>query len=69
MPRPPSENTTQIALRIPDDWIARADALIPWITRPGISATRTDVLRAAIARGLDALEADRREESKKTAKK
>lgn len=58
MPRPPSENATQIAIRIPDEWLKRADALIPLITRPGISATRTDVVRAALARGLDVLEAE-----------
>lgn len=71
MARPPSENSTQIAIRMPDEWLTRADTLIPWITRPGIAATRTDVIRAAIARGLAALEAEHAAETKakKSAKK
>jgi len=56
MPRPPSDNSTQVAPRMPAAWIKRADALIPKIARPGINATRTDVMRAALARGLSALE-------------
>jgi hypothetical protein len=61
VPRPPSEST-QIAIRLLDAWLERAEALVPWIARPGVSATKTDVLRAAIAKGLDALEAERRAE-------
>ena len=64
MPRKPSENTTQIALRVPDAWLERCDSLIPWITRPGINMTRTDIMRAALARGLDALESERSKEKK-----
>jgi hypothetical protein len=69
--RPPSENSSQIAIRLPEEWLTRADALAPWITRPGIAATRSDVLRAAIARGLESLEAERATDakSKKPAKK
>jgi hypothetical protein len=58
MPRKPSENTSQVALRLPEAWLDRCDALAPALSIPGITATRTDVLRAAIARGLDELEAD-----------
>ena len=58
MPRKPSENTSQVALRLPEAWLDRCDALAPALSIPGITATRTDVLRAAIARGLEELEAD-----------
>lgn len=59
MPRPPSD-TVQIAIRVPADWLERADRLIPHVARPGVAATRTDVFRAAIARGLDSFEAEGR---------
>jgi hypothetical protein len=60
MPRVPSDNTTQFALRIPAPWLRRADRLIPIMARPGVSTTRTDVIRAAIARGLEVFEAEQR---------
>ncbi len=59
MPRPASSNDTQIAIRLPNDWLERADALVPFVSRPGIAITRSDVLRAALAKGLDALEKER----------
>jgi hypothetical protein len=59
MSRPPSENDTQIAIRLPAQWIERADALVPGLSHPGISISRSDALRAALSRGLDMLEAER----------
>ncbi|MFI5301352.1 MAG: hypothetical protein ACHREM_24975 [Polyangiales bacterium] len=64
MPRAKSENDTQIALKLPADWLARADALIAWVSRPGMGTTRTDVVRAAFVRGLEALEAERAADTK-----
>ena len=64
MPRPPSD-AVQIAIRVPQEWLARADKLIPSVARPGVQATRTDVFRAAIASGLSALEADIRDEKRR----
>lgn len=54
MPRPPSD-AVQIAIRVPQDWLARADDLARLISRPGFEASRTDAFRAAIARGFDEL--------------
>ena len=68
MPRAPTENSIQIAVRVPPAWLERADALAPTIARPGIAATRTDVLRAALARGLDALEQELRPPKKRRAR-
>jgi hypothetical protein len=57
MPKPPSENTTQVAFKIPDQWLDRAEVLAVALSRPGISTvTKTEILRAALARGLDVLE-------------
>lgn len=60
MSRRSSENTRQIALKIPEAWLSRVDAMVPIMCRPGVLVTRTDVIRAAIARGLDALETEGR---------
>lgn len=61
VPRKPSGNDSAVALRLPDEWLKRADALVEFLleSRPGMSVTRSDVLRIALARGLDALEAER----------
>jgi hypothetical protein len=58
MPRPPSENTFQVTFKIPDAWIAQADALASAMSRPGLTITRTDALRQALAKGLDVLGAE-----------
>jgi hypothetical protein len=55
MPRPKSD-VVQVAFRIARKEVARATALVPKLTIPGINVTRTDVLRAAIAEGLRVLE-------------
>jgi len=68
MPRPPSGNDTQVAIRLPNEWIERADALMAPLSRPGIQVSRSDVLRAALARGLDALEAETQATKPKTKK-
>jgi hypothetical protein len=59
MARPATPNDTPISLRVPDTWLKRADSLIEYLSKPGIGVTRSDVLRSAIARGLDAIEAER----------
>jgi predicted DNA-binding protein len=59
-----SQNTFQVAFRIPAEWLERADALAEQQSRrvaQGFAAiTRTDIIRSAIARGLAALESDGR---------
>lgn len=57
MPRPQSENTYQVAFKIPEEWKDLADEIAAAMSQPGISATRTDVLRAALYQGLQALRA------------
>ena len=49
-------DTLQLAVRIPREWLARLDALVPKIAQAGVQTTRTDAIRAALAKGLDALE-------------
>lgn len=65
--RPPSGNDEQIALRLPAEWIERADRLreSSVLAKEGVGVTRSDVLRAAIARGLASLE----DEAKKSPRK
>jgi len=58
MARPTSDNVFQVAFKVPETWINRADKTAGLMSRPGITTTRTDVLRAALIRGLEALEAE-----------
>ena len=54
-----AEKTVQVAVRIPESWITRADRLAEQLTMtPEIPVNRTAVLRAAMGKGLDALEAE-----------
>jgi len=59
---------TQVAIRVPREWLDRASHLVPGLSRPGIEVTRSDVLRAALAKGLDALEADESRRSDRSRK-
>ena len=56
MPREQSENTTQVAFKIPEDWIERADVLARALSTGISSVTRTEILRAALGRGLAVIE-------------
>lgn len=62
VPRPrPSDHSGYVGLRVPTGWIARIDALAEraaCLGLPGVEVTRSDVLRAALARGIEALEAE-----------
>ena len=53
-PRPAS-NLVQIALRLPLPWLDKADDLAGSLATPGRTPSRTDVLREAIAVGLEEL--------------
>jgi hypothetical protein len=58
MPRPQSDNTFQVAFKIPEEWIKRADEIAALMSMPGMQWTRTDALRAALSVGLDKLHAN-----------
>lgn len=52
--------TEQLALRLDSDVITRALRLIPyWTEHSGIPSSKTDVIRAALMRGLREIEKDR----------
>lgn len=57
MPRPPSD-TIQITARVPSAWPAEFDELAAALSRsrPGLTITRTDAYRIALARGLQELQ-------------
>lgn len=62
VPRPASPNDTSVTLRVREAYLKRADALVEFLSdRAGLAVelTRSDVLRTAIAHGLDVLEAQR----------
>jgi hypothetical protein len=58
MPRPASENTFQITFKVPQEWVELADALAAAMSRPGLTLTRTDALRTALATGLATLKGE-----------
>lgn len=62
--RPSKGNSAQVALRLPPDWLERADKVATALSRPGFEASRADALRAAIAKGLEALEVELAVEAK-----
>jgi hypothetical protein len=57
MPREPAD-TIQVSVRIEKAWVNELDALATAMSRPGIELARADVLRAAIARGIEELKAE-----------
>jgi hypothetical protein len=65
MPRPASENTFQITFKVPEEWIAKADALAASMSRPGLTLTRTDALRQALAKGIEVLQAEAKKAGRK----
>jgi hypothetical protein len=58
MAAPPRDAQVLTALRLPPALLARADRLRPALAAELGVASRTTVLRAALMRGLDALEAE-----------
>jgi hypothetical protein len=58
--RPKTANTRQIVVRVTPEMWERLSALVPVVARPGIAATVSDVVRAALEEGVNALEADQR---------
>jgi hypothetical protein len=54
--RPKTENTEQLVVRVPEALRDRLEALIPQLAPAGVSITLTDVVRAALLQGVEALE-------------
>ncbi len=59
MRKKPKPSAAQTALRLPGEFLVRADRLCARISKePLMRVTRSAVLKMAIGRGLDALEAE-----------
>lgn len=62
-------NEAQVAIRLPTDFLKRAGALVTAMRKnPAMQAwslTRSAVLRLAVQKGLDALEAEYRQSSRR----
>jgi len=65
VPRPKSDLDSQVTIVLPGDWLEQAEALARTRSRPGMSVTRSDVLRMALRTGLDALAAEDKAEGKR----
>ncbi len=55
--------STQVAIRIEDEMFARLDALVTKLSPPGMALPRSEVIRAALAKGLETLEGVRPSEA------
>jgi hypothetical protein len=56
MPRQRSPSAVTISLHVPPEWCRRADPVATKMSRPGLEMRRADVLRMALAHGLELME-------------
>lgn len=47
-----------VGMRVDEEWVARFDALGPKLSTPFMRPRRSELLRAALLRGLELMEAD-----------
>jgi predicted DNA-binding protein len=52
------EDQIQTAIRLPESLFDRLDKLAEQLSRPGMKATRAGVMRLAVFRGVEQLEAE-----------
>ncbi len=53
MPRPRRiEDAVQVAIRMPQAWVDKAEVIARRRSRKGAAVSRTDILRMAVYRGL-----------------
>lgn len=52
------ERTVQTAVRMPESWISRLDAIGARLGETGLDVSQAAVIRVALARGIAALEAE-----------
>ncbi len=52
------EATIQMSVRVPESWNERLDKLADKMSQPGITLTRTEVLRLALHHGIEKLESE-----------
>jgi hypothetical protein len=55
VPRPKGPNDAQLTFNLPGGWVDELDRLAENLSRPGLAVTRTDALRLAVRKGIDAL--------------
>jgi predicted DNA-binding protein len=58
-----SEEQVQTAIRLPQSLLDRLDRLAEKMSQPGMKITRTEVLRLALFKGVDQLEAEGKKRS------
>jgi hypothetical protein len=58
MPREKSNNDFPLSFKVPEDWVQLADELAGAMSKHPVQITRTDVVRTALLRGLEALRAE-----------
>jgi len=56
--RPPDDPKEHVAIPLPPELLARAEALLPQFSTPSHQATIGEVLRAALFKGIELQEAE-----------
>jgi predicted DNA-binding protein len=54
------ETQTQTGIRLSDSLLGRVDKLVERMSEPGLQLTRADILRLAVFRGVEQLEAEKK---------
>jgi hypothetical protein len=57
--RPKGPNEFQLSFLVPKAWLKELDELAQAHAQPGLALARSDILRMALRRGIDALRGDR----------
>jgi hypothetical protein len=68
VPRPkPAETPKQVSVQVPESWTLRLDRIAARMSAAagGVPVSRSDVLRLALARGMDALDAEHPEKKRR----
>jgi Arc/MetJ-type ribon-helix-helix transcriptional regulator len=58
VPRPKGPNDTPLSVNIPGEWSEEVERLVETMAQPGMAVTRSDIIRMALRRGLDALKTE-----------
>jgi metal-responsive CopG/Arc/MetJ family transcriptional regulator len=59
VPRAKGPNDTQVSVNLPGQWAEELDELARVMSEEGLGLTRSDVMRLAVRKGLDALKKER----------
>jgi hypothetical protein len=69
VPRPKSDLDSQVTIVLPGGWLDEAEERARVRSQVGLNVTRSDVLRTALRKGLDALASEDKREKRRAVSK